>query len=134
MFCSKCGKPVNDGASFCSACGTQVTSARESDPVTPNSIATAPATSLDISWGVVAGNFLVMMVVAYMTYPIPSELKSSGAPIYLLIRVGVPAFFAAIVTTIFYTFRKKTEARLLKRSFVITAWVFLGLVVLGGRS
>ena len=133
MFCSKCGKPVNDGASFCSACGTQATSASQSDPVTPSSIAAAPASSLDISWGMVAGNVLGMLVIAYMTYPIPSELKSSGAPIYLFIRVGLPAFFAAVVTAIFYAFWKKKEGRLLKRSFVIATWVFLGLVVLGER-
>ncbi len=92
------------------------------------------ASSSDISWGVVAANFLGMLIIAYMTYPIPSELKSSDAPIYLLIRVGMPAFFAAVVTAIFYAFRKKKkEGRLLKRSFVIATWVFLGLVVLGER-
>ncbi len=135
MFCTKCGKPVSNEANFCIACGTAMSMPNNSSGVASNPNEAVPsASSADISWGVVAANFLGMLVIAYMTYPFPSELKSSGAPIYLLIRFGAPAFFAAVVTAIFYAFRKKKEGRLLKRSFVIATWVFLGLIVLGERS
>jgi fluoride ion exporter CrcB/FEX len=135
MFCSKCGEPINPGAAFCSSCGTQVSAQLHAlQPVTETVSVTAPASSGDISWGMFAANVVGMLLIAYMTYPIPAELKRPDALVYLLIRVGVPAIFAAIVTGLFYAFRKKKEGRLLKRSFVIASWVMLGLVVLGERG
>ena len=131
MFCSKCGKSINPGAAFCSSCGASVGStdvAAGTAPVVPS------AGAGDISWGMLAANFVGMLLIAYMTYPIPAELKRPDAIVYLLIRVGVPAAFAVVVTGLFYAFRKKKEGRLLRRSFVIASWVFLGLVVLGERG
>ena len=131
MFCSKCGKSTNPGAAFCSSCGAQVDS-------TDVEAATAPTIPLagagDISWGMVAANFVGMLLIAYMTYPIAADLERPDAIVYLLIRVGVPAVLAVVVTGLFYAFRKKEEGRLLRSSFVIASWVFLGLVILGERG
>ncbi|MGZ8225777.1 MAG: DnaJ domain-containing protein [Methylococcaceae bacterium] len=100
---------------------------------TPKENANEPTKLSDISWGMVTANFFGMLLITYMTYPVPAELKSQNALAYLLIRVGAPAFVAAIITGIFYLFRKDKERCLLKRSFVIASWVFLGLVVIGDR-
>lgn len=36
MYCSKCGKQIADGSSFCSDCGTRLGSAPQSRPYKPN--------------------------------------------------------------------------------------------------
>lgn len=143
MFCHKCGAGLQPDANFCGKCGASVATASD-PPVSQSHETTPPVTvakdalkldsSSDMSWGMMTLNFVGMLIIAYMTHPIPSELRSSSAPIFLLIRIGVPAFFSAIVVAIFYAFRKKKEARLIRRSFVIATWVFLGLTVLGVRS
>lgn len=128
MFCSKCGNSIETGAVFCSACGARVGA---------SVIHQASDTTLhikDISWGSVAANFVGMLLIAYLTYPIPEELSGPDAPIYLLLRVGVPSVFGAIIVGMFYVFRRKTERHLLMRSFIIASWVFLGLVILGENS
>ncbi|MBL9190280.1 MAG: zinc-ribbon domain-containing protein [Opitutaceae bacterium] len=130
MFCSKCGKSINQDAAFCSSCGTRVgrTGVEKIAPLT------APTASAgDISWGTVAANLVGMMLIAYLTYPVSAHLERPEAIVYLLIRVGIPAVLAVIVTGLFYIFRRKKERRLLRRSFVMASWVFLGLIVLGER-
>ena len=62
MFCSKCGKPINPGAAFCSSCGTQVSAQPHAlQPVTEAASVAAPASSGDISWGMVAANVVGML-------------------------------------------------------------------------
>jgi DnaJ domain/Sel1 repeat len=88
----------------------------------------------DISWGKVGINFIGMLLIAHMTYPNPAELKSPAALGFLLLRLLVPTMIALFTTSIFYVFRKKSERPLLKRSFIIATWVFLGLIVLGEHN
>jgi TPR repeat protein len=88
----------------------------------------------DIAWRMVAVNFIVMLFIAYITYPIPADLKSSNAPIFLFIRIAIPALMALVVTSLFYLFRKKKEGPFQKRSFIIASWFFLAMIVVEESS
>ena len=82
----------------------------------------------DMSWGMFGANAIGVLVVAR----IATTAGSSG--ISLLAFGVVLGIFATVITGIFYIFRRKTEERSLKRSFVIALWVFLVLVVIGEHS
>jgi len=142
MFCQKCGSGLQVDTKYCGKCGVPVPEKSDEIKSSTDEIFLANSiskdnelthSSTDISWGMLALNILGMLVIAFMTYPIPSELRGSGASIYLLIRIGLPAICAALITAVFYAFRKKKEGPLIRRSFVMATWVILGLVILGER-
>lgn len=152
MICTTCGKEIESASKFCAFCGTAITLPSPPPPpnhpptssnpyAPPTSLAQAPETPQPqsfrgISWGMLAINFLGMLALAYVSYPdaFASELRGPSAPIYLGIRVAVPVVFAAVATGVFNVFRRKTEGKSIKRSFVIVSWVFLCLVILGERG
>ncbi len=88
----------------------------------------------DLSWKAIAANFLGLLLVAYITYPNPAGLKGPDAPLFLFFRLVTPSLIATVVTAIFYIFRRQKEKPLVKRSFTIATWFFLGMIVYGEYS
>lgn len=91
----------------------------------------APPESRDISWNALAVNYLGILLGAYITHPVKSEMQGPDAIWFLLLKVVVLAILAAITVGIFSLFRRGKESGKQRHSFVIASWVFLLLSIWG---
>ena len=89
----------------------------------------AGTTSLSLK--AVAANFLGIVAVTYLTSPFRGE---PDWLIDLFARLTFMVVTSAVITGVFWLFRREKETRLLMRSFIIAAWVILGLTILGTIS
>ena len=90
--------------------------------------------SNDLSWLLVLINYVAMIVVVHFTLLLPEEMYQFKSILYALISLGVVAVISAVITGIFYIFRRKKESKLLKQSFVISSWFILAMVIWGRIS
>ena len=127
MYCIKCGHDIALEQKFCGSCGTATSQDIKSHAEAPS----PPQEKRDISGGFFAISVVGLFIVAWITYPIPSELQNPMAALYLTIRVGVPASVAAILVALIYLFRRNREKVKLKIRFTIACWIFLGLMIFG---
>lgn len=147
MFCTKCGKPLAESANFCGHCGYAVGPKPGVSAATPitkkdQSVSMVDATpeaapkpaSIDLSWTAVVANVWAILAVAYATYPIPSELRSDDALLYLSLRSGMVFGVALLFSMFGYATRRDKGSWAMRRIFVIIAWIVLGLLVMGEKD
>lgn len=115
MFCSKCGKPVNDGSLFCTFCGNSVTEiAPQSVPIqsTPAAPVETPA-PVEIETGAA----VMTAVQEPIAEPAPENVG----------QIDPPAPKAALPTEKYYTFGHLALCLAAVALMAIVAGVFAGL-------
>lgn len=124
MFCSKCGKPVNDGSLFCTFCGNSVTdSVAQSVPIQSTPAAPAETTAPAESETPVAAVATAVQDAEFT--PVPEQSVSPVSE--RSEQMNPPAPEAALPTEKYYTFGHLALCLAAVALMAIVAGVFAGL-------
>lgn len=134
MFCSKCGKPVNDGSLFCTFCGNPVTeSAPQSVP-----IQSTPAAPVETPAPLEAGTPAAAVATEVQDVELPPVSDQQGSPVSEQPVSPVPEIIeqlmhpapeanSALPTEKYYTFGHLALCLAAVALMAIVAGVFAGL-------
>lgn len=99
MFCSKCGKEIEDDARFCQYCGSCVgnvkTEGKEFYQYEPQN---KPVDKSSFLWGLLGFIIPIIGLILYLVWKDESPLRAKSCGVGALIRVAINVVASVLVT------------------------------------
>lgn len=107
MYCTRCGKEIQNDSTFCPYCGSKVIRPyQENDPAQRNYYSNSterfhPQDSGNIIWGVIGFFIPVVGLILWLVWkderPLDAKVSGKGALISVIVQVGIAVLFFVLV-------------------------------------